>query len=60
MAWGNEAVGWTPFWLQHVDRTADEGWPVTIVAQAALGLVMLICGPITLSLPYENAMIRSG
>lgn len=29
-------------------------------AEAALGLVMLTCGPITLSLPYENAMIRSG
>ena len=29
-------------------------------AEAALGLVMLTCGPITLTLPYENPMIRSG
>jgi transposase len=29
-------------------------------AEAALGLVMLTCGPITLTLPYEKAKIRSG
>jgi transposase len=29
-------------------------------AEAALGLVMLTCGSITPTLPYENAMIRSG
>jgi transposase len=29
-------------------------------ADAALGLVMLTCGPITLKLPYEQAKIRSG
>lgn len=29
-------------------------------AEAALGLVMLTCGPITLTLPHENAKIRSG
>lgn len=29
-------------------------------AEAALALVMLACGPITLQLPYEQATIRSG
>ncbi|MGH3469522.1 MAG: ISL3 family transposase [Thermocrispum sp.] len=29
-------------------------------AEAALALVMLACGPITLTLPYEKAKIRSG
>ena len=29
-------------------------------AEAALALVMLTCGPITLTLPYEKAAIRSG
>ena len=29
-------------------------------AEAALALVLLACGPITLQLPYERANIRSG